>query len=113
VLIKLNLTFKRLANDKVLESCRAGGDTCLEALTELCECQVLSPEIYNPGVSSLKECEGQNSCDRKGEITRRLAGSEALSEHTQDNLRENREILCFTNGKKPKVRIANPRGVRR
>lgn len=109
----LNVTFKCLASDKVPESCRADGNVCFEALTGLCECQVLSPEIFNLDVSLLKECEGQNCNDRNGEIIASPAGSETLSEHTGDNLRENREILCFTSGQKPGVRIVQPDGERR
>ena len=109
----LNLTFKRLANDKVPESCRAGGDICLEALTGLCECQVLSPERTNLGVSILGECEGQNFCDREGEIIKDPAGSETLNERTRNNLRENREIPCSTNGEKSWVRVVKPCGNKR
>ena len=109
-MLMLNVTFKSLASDKVPESCRADGDICVEALTGLYECQVLSPEKLNSGVPPVKECEGLNLCDRKGEIAGSLAGSETLSEHTGDNLRENREILCFTSGPKLLVRILKPEG---
>ena len=113
MLIIVNVTFKSLASDKEPESCRAGGDICVEALTGLCECQVLSLGKLNSDVSPVKECEGQHRCDRQGEITGSLTGSETLSEHTSDNLRENREILCLTQGPKPKVRIVKLKGKRR
>jgi hypothetical protein len=109
----LNLTFKRLASDKVPESCGYDRKVMLEALTGLCECQVLSPEKNNPDVHAVGERGGQYLGDRKGEIAKNLAGSETLSERTEDNLRENREILCFTSGAMPRVRIENPCGVRR
>jgi len=111
----LNLTFKRLAIGKVPESCRADGDVCLEALTGLCECQVLSSEISNPDVHALRRrAWGQHLCNRNGEIAENLAESEALSERMQDNLRENREILWLANAAKAdRVRIENPCGVRR
>lgn len=108
-----NITFKRLANDRVPESCRAGGKVCLEALTGLCECQVLSPEKLNPDVHAVGERGGQHPCNRKGEIAKNLAGSEILSERTSNNLRENREILWLANAAKAdRVRIENPDGVR-
>lgn len=109
----LNLTFKRLADDKVPESCGYDREIMLEALTGLCECQVLSPESNNLGVSALGEREGQHFCDRKGEIIIDPAGSEALSERTRDNLRENREIPCSTNGEKSLVRVVKPCGDKR
>jgi hypothetical protein len=114
-MVPKNITFKRLANDRVPESCRAGGNTCLEALTGLCECQVLSPEKFNPDVHAVRRrAWGQHLCDRKGEIAKDLAGSETLSERTRNNLRENREILCLANAAKAdRVRIENPSGVRR
>ena len=110
-----NITFKRLANDRVPESCRADGNVCLEALTGLCECQVLSPEIINPDVHALGECAwGQHLCNRNGEIAKNLAGSKTLSERTSNNLRENREILWLANAAKTdRVRIENPCGARR
>jgi hypothetical protein len=109
-----NLTFKRLASDKVPESCGYDRKVMLEALTGLCECQVLSSEIDNPDVHAVeKRAWGQYLCDRKGEIAKNLAESETLSERTGDNLRENREILCPTSGAMPRVRIVNPYGVRR
>lgn len=110
----LNLTFKRLASDKVPESCGYDRKVMLEALTGLCECRVLSPVMINPDVHALRRCAwGQHSCTRKGESAGSLAGSETLSERTFDNLRENREIPCFTNGQKPRVRIVQPDGERR
>ena len=108
-----NITFKRLASDKVPESCGYDREVMLEALTGLCECQVLSPERNNPDVRALGGCDGQQFCNRKGEIAKSLAGSKTLSERTSNNLRENREILCFTSGAMPRVRIVNPIGVRR
>jgi hypothetical protein len=108
-----NLTFKRLASDKVPESCGYDRKVMLEALTGLCECQVLSPEKNNPDVHAVGERGGQYLCSRKGESAENLAGSETLSERTRNNLRENREILCFTSGAMPRVRIENPCGVRR
>lgn len=110
-----NITFKRLANDRVPESCGYEPEVIFEALTGLCECQVLSPEILNPDVHALRKCAwGQHLCDRKGEIAKNLAGSETLSERTRNNLRENREILWLANAAKAdRVRIVNPYGVRR
>jgi len=109
-----NLTFKRLASDKVPESCGYDRKVMLEALTGLCGCQVLSLERNNPDVHAVEiRAWGQHRCDRKGEITVNLAGSETLSERTLDNLRENREILRPTSGAMPRVRIVNPYGVRR
>ncbi len=114
-MVRKNLASKRLASDGVPESCRVGGNVCLEALTGLCECQVLSPEIINPDVHALKGCAwGQHFCNRKGEIAKNLAGSETLRERTRNNLRENREILWLANAAKAeRVRIENPCGVRR
>ncbi len=110
----LNLTFKRLASDKVPESCGYDRKVMLEALTGLCECQVLSPDKIHPDVHAVGErAWGQHRCNRNGEIAMNLAGSEALSERTFDNLRENREILCFTSGAMPRVRIVNPNRERR
>jgi hypothetical protein len=109
-----NITFKRLASDKVPESCGYDREVMLEALTGLCECQVLSPERINPDVHALGGCAwGQHLCNRKGESAKNLAGSETLSERTRNNLRENREILSLTSGAMPRVRIVNPYGVRR
>ncbi len=109
-----NITFKRLANDRVPESCGCDRKVMLEALTGLCGCQVLSPEINNPDVHALGErAWGQHFCDRNGEIAKNLAGSETLSERTRNKLRENREILRPTSGAMPRVRIVNPYGVRR
>ena len=88
-----NVTFKRLAIDKAPESCGFGRETMLEALTGLCECQVLSPEIFNPDVHALRRrAWGQHLCTRNGESAGGLAGSETLCERTGDNLRENREV---------------------
>jgi hypothetical protein len=110
----VNLTFKRLASDKVPESCGYDRKVMLEALTGLCECQVLSPDKIHPDVHAVgRRAWGQYLCNRKGEIAKNLAGSKTLSERTEDNLRENREILCFTSGAMPRVRIVNPVGVRR
>ncbi len=110
-----NITFKRLANDRVPESCGYEPEVMLEALTGLCECQVLSPEIINPDVHALRKCAlGQHFCNCKGEITKNLAGSETLSERTCNNLRENREILWLAKAAKAdRVRNVNPSGVRR
>lgn len=110
----LNLTFKRLASDNVPESCGYDREVMLEALTGLCECQVLSPDKIHPDVHAVEErAWGQHSCTRKGESVGGLAGSLTLSERTKDNLRENREILCFTSGAMPGVRIVNPYRERR
>ena len=105
----LNLTFKRLASDKVPESCGYDRKVMLEALTGLCECRVLSPDKIHPEVHAVRRrAWGQHFCTRNGESAEILAGSETLSERTEDNLRENREILCFTSGAMPRVRIVNP-----
>ena len=113
-MLVINLTFKRLASDKVPESCRRVRNGALEALTGLCEGQVLSPDRIHPDVHALRRCAwGQNLCVRFGKSAEGLAGSETLSERTEDNLRENREILCFTSGAMPLVRDVNQKERRR
>ena len=110
----VNLTFKRLASGKVPESCGYDRKVMLEALTGLCECQVLSPDKIHPDVHAVRRrAWGQHFCNRNGEIAKNLAGSETLSERTEDNLRENREILCFTSSAMLRVRIVNPYRERR
>lgn len=115
MVLMLNLTFKRLASDKVPESCGYDCKVMLEALTGLCECQVLSLERITPDVHALRRCaRGQYFCNRNGKIAKNLAGSETLSERTRNNLRENREILWLANAANAdRVRIENPMGVRR
>ncbi len=109
----VRITFKRLAIGKVPESYGAGDNVCAEALTGLCECQVLSPEIKPPDVRAVEESEGQHPRDRKGESTRDLAGSMTLRERTKDNLRENREIPWSTSDAMSPVRIVKSKDVRR
>lgn len=110
----MNLTFKRLANDKVPESCRGVRNGALEALTGLRKGQVLSSERINPDVHAVGECAwGQHLSVRNGESAEGLAESKTLCECASDNLRENREILCPTCSAMLGVRVAKPIWVRR
>ena len=110
----MNLTFKRLANDKVPESCRGIRNGALEALTGLRKGQVLSSERTNPDVHAVGDCAwGQHFSVRKGESAEGLAESETLCECASDNLRENREILCLIRSAMLRVRVVNPIWVRR
>ena len=113
LMVLKNLTFKSLTSGKVPESCRAGGNICLEALTGLCECRVLSPKRILD-VRALRRRDGQHSCSRYGETVWNPVGSEALCEHTSNNLRENRDIPWLARSvQTDRVRIVNPGGVRR
>ena len=87
-MLVLNLTFKCLASDNVPESCGYDREVMLEALTGMCECQVLSPDKIHPDVHAVEvRAWGQHFCNRNGEIAKDLAGSVTLSERTEDNLR--------------------------
>jgi hypothetical protein len=109
----LNLTFKRLAIDKVPESCRCARKDTLEALTGLRAGQVLSPEMkIVPGVDAVEVRGRQQLTDRKGEIGQHPAGSKTLS-MLRNNLRENRDIPWSTNGAMPLVRIVKSKDTRR
>lgn len=113
LMVLKNLTFKSLTSGKVPESCRVDGNICLEALTGLCECRVLSP-VRILDVRALRRRDGQHLCIRFGECVWNPAGSEALCEHTSNNLRENREIPWLArSAQADRVRIENPDGVRR
>ena len=108
----LNLTFKRLAIDKVPESCVSIRNGTLEALTGLEVGQVLSPVIISPGVDVLGGRGRPHSCDRNGKSAWNPAGSKTLS-MLRNNLRENREIPWSTSGAMPLVRIVKSKDARR